>query len=291
MTKRWVTGWRPFVGVGATGMALVCGVATASAQPLTNDPPMAPITIGPVYITPELALREIGVDSNVFNDDRELSDFTATVGADLEGVMLLGSGRVTGFMNTDYVWYQEFASERSINTTAGGQFEVFLAQMRPWVAASYLTTRERAGYEIDARARRNEPAYSGGVDASVGGRTTVAFSANRARTNFAAGEVFDDVPLDAVLNGTTLTYNLAYRMQVTPLTTWSVEGEYVTDRFDTVGDRDANSVRLFTRLLFDPDALIGGSALVGYRAYRPEDARLEPFNGLVAEAQLNYILI
>ena len=279
---------RQAVTLGAVLAALALGTTPLGAQPVVNEQPTAPVQLGPLYLTPALAIRGIGVDSNVFNDDSEEQDLTATIGADLDAVVLLGQGRATGFMNTDYVWYQEFSSERSVNTTTGGRFEVFLTRLHPWVEASLLASRERPGFEIDARARRTEPSYRGGVDLRLGSRSGVAFSARRDRTNFAAGEEFADVALDETLNNTSQAYTVAYRMELTPLTIWSVEAEYQTDRFDTAANRDADSYLTVTRLAFDPDALLAGEVSVGIRDYEPQDPTLEGFRGLVADGALTY---
>jgi len=64
----------------ALGLGLTRG---AAAQSQRNEDPRteAKIHFGPVYVTPEVQLRQIGVDTNVFNSGiNPKSDFTFTVG-------------------------------------------------------------------------------------------------------------------------------------------------------------------------------------------------------------------
>jgi hypothetical protein len=64
-------------------------VLLASAMPVraqTTDPETAPVRLGPFGITPALVLRDLGRDTNVFNErDNPKSDFTLTVVPRLEG--------------------------------------------------------------------------------------------------------------------------------------------------------------------------------------------------------------
>src|SRR5687767_8316148 len=61
----------------------LCSAGISAAQPQGADDPRAQarIHVGPLYVTPGLQLREVGVDTNVFNTNADpKSDFTFTVG-------------------------------------------------------------------------------------------------------------------------------------------------------------------------------------------------------------------
>src|SRR6187397_2160798 len=72
---------------------------------------------GPLYLKPAFLLKELGVDTNVFNAaGRQKSDFTFTVTpqADL-AIPLARRGLVKATLGTDLVYYATYDSERSVD--------------------------------------------------------------------------------------------------------------------------------------------------------------------------------
>jgi hypothetical protein len=75
------------------------------------------LRFGPVYVKPAIRLKELGVDSNVFNQSvDEKSDFTFTVSpqADL-ALPIARLGLVRSTVGTDLVYFAQYASERSVD--------------------------------------------------------------------------------------------------------------------------------------------------------------------------------
>jgi hypothetical protein len=277
------------IAIGLTVFVTLATAAEAQQGPI-NPPPRSPVQIGPIYLTPRFELHEVGVDSNVFNDDREEKDFTATFAAGLEAIVLTGPGRLTTSTTTDYVWYDKFAAERSINNTAVVGFEVFTARLRPWIRAEYTRTRERPGFEIDTRARRKEPILSGGLDLNLGGRTALQFNVRHHTTHFGTDEFYRDVNLSEELDSSSRAYGVAYRMELTPLTTFILKTEIQQDRFEQATARDSRSFMIAPRLELDPDALLAGQIELGFRSFQPDDERLPDYTGLVGSAGVTYTL-
>ena len=264
----------------------------ATAQITENTLPDSPIRIGPVYFTPAFELKDVGFDRNVFNDDAEERDFTATPSAMLEGVMLFGPMRVTGNSNTDYVWYQEFRSERSINNDVKLRLEGFFDRLHPWVTGQYVRTRERVGFEIDSRAQRTESVVESGLDWVVGSRTSLVLSGRLARNEYAGFEQFEGASLSEQLDSEERAYRAGLRFEVTPLTALQVDGEYGTARFSGGGSvRDNDSWSVMPRLTFQPDAVISGELMVGYKTLTPKSPVLETFEGVVALGSLTMSLL
>jgi hypothetical protein len=250
--------------------------------------------VGPLYFTPKVNLKELGVDSNVFNAAGEQkSDFTFTVtpGADVN----LPVARRALFQlrpAADLVWYANYGSERSIDPQLTGRAEIYLRRITLFAEDAYLNTRQRLNYEVDLRARHVEN------DATVGAalRVTPKFSVELAGriddTRFDADEQFDGVRLQRTLNQKTTGYSVAARHRVTPLTTMVVRFEGIDDEFEFSPARDSKSVRIMPGVEFKPRALIKGSAYVGYRKFTPEAAAVLPeFSGLVAQLGLSYTLL
>src|SRR4051794_16718734 len=107
--------------------------------------------LGPLYVTPKIALREFGVDSNVFNTAGEpQSDFTATLVpmADI-WVPVARRALLQTTVATDLVWYADFDSERSIDPNIASRAELYLGRITLFAEGGYLNTRQRLNYEVD----------------------------------------------------------------------------------------------------------------------------------------------
>ena len=114
--------------------------------------------LGPFYVTPRITLRELGVDSNVFNAGGEpQSDFTATVtpSADV-WVPVARRLLLRTTVGSDLVWYTNFDTERSIDPHVSGRAELYLRRITLFVEGAYRNTRQRLNYEVDLRARHIE---------------------------------------------------------------------------------------------------------------------------------------
>ena len=90
------------------------------AFPQTSERlPVAPVRIGLVDLYPTIALTNLGVDNNVFNEPNQAApkrDFTVTVTPAIDVRMRLGRLRLTGTLEEDLVYYRTYASERSANS-------------------------------------------------------------------------------------------------------------------------------------------------------------------------------
>jgi hypothetical protein len=251
-----------------------------------NVPPNSPISIGPILLTPTFELKDIGVDTNVFNNDAEVSDFTATPSVQMVSAMLFGPMRFNGLLNTEYIWYQQFNSERSINNSFVLGLEGFFDRLHPWVNGSFVRTRAREGFEIDARAQRTLPTISAGLDWVVGSRTALALSSELARSEYAVFEEFGGANLSEQLNNSTQSFTGGLKFDLTPLTMLRVDADYSTASFagNSVRDNDAWSIE--PSLTFQPDAYISGRMMVGFKTLTPRSPELEDFVGFVAQGEV-----
>ena len=149
---------------------LLAGPAAAQQVPTASDDPVAnaPIRLGALAFDPRIALTSLGVDTNVFNSATDpQSDFTFGLKPGTDMYLRTGRGLLTVAGNLEYVYFNEFEAERSVNSDVLGRYELRFNRFRPYGSASWLDTRERPGYEIDARARHYEAEYHAGGDLRV----------------------------------------------------------------------------------------------------------------------------
>ena len=89
--------------------------------------------------------------------------------------------------------------------------------------ASYLSTRERPGFEIDVRSQRYETAGNGAAEIRVLPKTFVGLRASRTKVDYDQDAVFLGNSLQFALNRTMTVGALTSRYRLTPLTALTVD--------------------------------------------------------------------
>lgn len=268
--------------------------STASAQqvPEPGDDPVAAarIHIGALGLTPRVGLTNFGWDTNVFNEvSNPKKDFTFTV-APGSGVWLrTGRGLVSLDGSVELVYFHTYDTERSVNGGGSLQYEWRFNRLRPYAAARGLNTRQRPGFEIDARARHYETELRVGSDLRVASKSTVRLELRHLDYRFAGDAVFGGRPLYQELNRTARAAELSWRQRLTALTTWLARTSVETERFEFEQVRNSDSLRVASGFELGRFALIRGSAFVGYRKLKPADGGVLPeFSGVTADVGVAY---
>jgi hypothetical protein len=276
------------------GVAMHLSASIAWAQPSAPDQdPLEsmPFRFGPMGLSPTLSITEFGVDSNVFNDPVDpRDDFTMTIVPRLLARLRSRYVQVSGSVATGFVYFHEFDEERSINFNADVRGDFELGRFRPYVSASFLDTHDRLNAELDIRAPRTQTSVAGGARVLVSPRTGLVFNARHSRLDFEEGSIFEGVPISQTMNSTTNTVDGGLEFYLTPLTTLTVTGTVVRDRFEQSPERNADSFEILPTLKFDAPAIIQGTFMVGYRRFEPDDPILTGYTGVVARGSLTYSL-
>jgi hypothetical protein len=273
-------------------LTLTLVAAPARAQSVDEDPSStARLRLGPLAVTPSIALTNLGIDTNVFNEERQPKrDFTATLAPQAEAWLRLGRARLSSRTRAEYVYFQKYVGERSVNTDSQVRLELPLNRVRPFVEASFLNSRQRPGYEIDARARRIEESMMLGGEIRILGKTWLELAGHRSRVDFDADAEFRGTRLRDVLNRDVERVSAALRYRLTPLTTIILVADAQRDRFDLSPARDSKSLRIIPGVEFAPRALVSGRAFLGYRRFDALGAGVPDTGGLNASVDLGYAL-
>jgi hypothetical protein len=282
-------------------MAFVVFVAASAVEASAQSPPEGgpdPATervrIGPVWMNPRIALTNLGIDTNVFNvpeSQHPQSDFTVTVTPSTDLWLPLGRSWLNATVKEDVVWYQKYDSERSANTGYIVNWRLPLNRLIVTLSPKYLSTRERPGYEIDARAQRNEFGGTGAIELRALAKTSVAVNASWAKVSFDKGAVFRGRSLRDELSRVSLGVGLSLKHQLTPLTSLSLDASRVQDRFDLSPLRDSDSTVVGGSIAFDPAALLKGTVRFGYRDFQSLSADVPGYQGATASVDLAYTLL
>ncbi len=260
----------------------------------SQDPSKARVHLGPLTLNPTIALTNLGVDTNVFNQadsDVPKQDFTMTLTPQTDLSMRLGATRLNANVRADLVWFQKYASERSANTSYRLGWYVPLNRLTLTATGSRLSTRERPGFEIDARSQRYETGYGGTAELRATAKTYIGIRGDWRRVDFDKAAVFLGTNLHDELNRIEQSGAVTVRHELTPLTTLTFAASQENDRFAYSPLRDANSTSFTGTVALDPFALIKGSATVGYRHFAPVSRGLPDYRGMMAGADLSYVLL
>jgi hypothetical protein len=79
------------------------------------------------------------------------------------------------------------------------------------------------------------------------------------------------------------------RFLLTPLTTFMLTSEAERTRFDFSPLRDSDGLRVTAGFEFQPDALLGGRASVGYRRFKSLAPDVPEYQGIAAAVSLAYV--
>lgn len=271
---------------------MVLGTASPGAQ----APPVLPSTrvlqAGPASLYPVISLRDVGTDSNVYNDGTSpKEDFTYTFTSRLHAVVPIGGSRLVASGAGDFIYYRTYSDQSSLNAFFSGRYDIVDARVRPFVSTTLATHRERQGLEIDARARQTQTMLMFGSDVELTAITSLTGWVRRENIEWDHGEYYNGVSLANQLNSTADVLAAGARFRFTPFTTVTAVAEIQRDRFETSPERDADSLRIAPSVEFDNGSALTGHAQGGYRSFRPLNAALEGYDGLVASAGLRYALL
>jgi hypothetical protein len=279
-------------------LSLVLLVAPASfAQGVGDggpDPAAVRLRLGPFWVDPTVSMPNIGIDTNVFNDPLNVTpkkDFTFDLFPKAELWLRMGRTWVFGSVAEEIIWYQKYTSERSVNSTYRIGWKAPLNRVVLTTSATRMNTKARPGFEIDVRAQRVEPLYTGSIEVRGFAKTFLGVRGSWNQVRFDEGAVFNGSSLAEQLDRTVRIAAITLRHELTPLTSITFSGGRSEQRFKSAPLRNSTSSDYSVGLLFDPAALIKGSATVGYTVYTPEASDLAGYRGSTAEAGLTYTLL
>jgi hypothetical protein len=272
--------------------AVLC-TSPVAAQNIPEPDPDAEATtrFGPLSMKSTFALSNLGVDTNVFNvDDANgpQTDSTLTFTPTTDLWLRMGRTWISSTIDVDWVYYRRFASERSVNSTYQVDVSRAVNRLALMAGAERVSTRERPGFEIDARSKRLETAFEGEATIRALPRTRFGAKAWRRRIEFDQAAVFRDINLGEALDRTSTGDAFVMHYDMTPLTNLSLEVGRERERFVSSQLRDSDSTRVTGSVTLRPRALISGSASFGYRDFKPLTGDVPAYQGPTGAVDLSF---
>jgi hypothetical protein len=271
-------------GVGAVAQEINGGPDTSAVR----------VRIGPLLMNPSVSITNIGIDRNVFNDPPDRlpkEDFTVTVTPLTDMWLRLGPTWLSGTLAESVNWYQKYSSERNATNSYKLGWTVPGSRVSFRVDGSYLSSRDRPGFEIDTRAGRKETMFKGALEWRAMSKSFVGVTAARQQTRFDDEARYLGVNLQTSLNRVDSTYGLNLRHQLTPLTSITFGATRANAQFEYAPERNSASTSALMSVAFLPAALLKGGFTVGYSDFKPVDAALPGYQGFIGTVDLTYILL
>lgn len=269
-------------------VATAAGAQTAQSEAISPEPASRPITLGSLQVYPAISLRDVGLDSNIYNSSvRGREDFTYTVAPRVRAELPLGDARLVGTGGLGFVFFHTSKDQESLNGAASGLFEVREGRIRPSLQGGFSRSRERRG-DIDVRALSLSTNGRAGVDVGVSGVTSLTTWVVREKTAYASGEQFLSQNLSDQLDRETTTFAAGARFDLTPLTSVVAAAALEQVRFTVNRTRDADSWKFVPTVSFAEGAILNGQAFAGVRDFRPLTNAMPPFRGLVAGGDIRF---
>jgi hypothetical protein len=288
--------------VRRTLATMVCVLSVASAVaaqgnvgtgPLTTaltdaEPQSGTLTLGRVKLAPGVVVREIGWDSNVFDEaENPKEDFIISIAPDVSAFARLRFLQLSAYGGLDFNYFAEYEDERSAGHAVRVRADVLLSRLRPFFGAGQTAVRTRPNGEIDVRADRVENELSGGLAFDLSPTALIYGSAYRFTTEFR--DAFEEgVNLGVTLNRERAEYSGGVRMELTPLLAMTLFGSYGEDRFEGAPLRDGDSMSANASFRFAPDAVVTGLATISYKDFKPVDPLVERFRGVTGSVNIVY---
>lgn len=272
--------------------------AAVGSGPLTStladtEPATGVLSVGPVRLAPGIVIREIGWDSNVFDEteaEGPKSDFVLAAMPDVAAFARLRFFKVSAYAGSELAYYHQYQSEQSIGHAVRARVDLLLSRVRPFFGVGDTKTRTRPNGEITARANRKEEELSGGVAFELGTYSSIFASTIRTKSTFK--DAFEEtLDLGQSLTREGVEYSGGVRTELTPLAALTVTAGVREDTFRFLPLRNAESRIATATLKIDAAAVVTGAVMVGFNDFKAVDPRVKPFRGLTGSVGLAYSLL
>ena len=241
------------------------------------------VYIGPVGVTPSVALFNVGVDTNVFNEAADPQSDTAFILQPEAGVTLdAGAVRGGGSTRGRYLYFDKYSDERSLDVNADGGLEAAFDRFTPWARGLVDGGRRRINHEIDLRARQLTSGIQVGVGVRVAERTVASLAVGRSDYGFGSAEFFRGANLQELLNRKAISTTIEARQTLTASIGALGQVNVTGQRFRFAPQRDVDILRLQTGVITNAGDRAAGTIRIGYLRLNAVGTAIADYRGFVA---------
>jgi hypothetical protein len=253
-----------------------------------TQPTTGVLRIGRVFLAPGMVIREIGWDSNVFDEVSDpKEDYVAAIAPDVSAFSRLRFVQLSAYGGGYFNYFKTYDQERSIGSQLRARADILMSRVRPFIGAGRTQLRTRPNGEIDVRADRIEKELSAGLAFDLSPYSLIYGSAYSFKTEF-EDALEKGIDLGQTLNRERREYQGGLRIEVTPISSLTLFAAYGTDRFKGAPFRDGDSMAANASLHIGSEAMISGTINIAYKDFKPVDPLVERFRGVTGVINLTY---
>ena len=280
------------VAAAVLSAALSLSASTWRGEALLREAGLAPWTLGPFRLQPQIVLSDLGYDSNIYHQPEAVGDYSFTAGPRINAFLPIKKKIVFTLSESPrYVYYFETARERAWNNFLSGRAAFLFNRFFVQVGAHADDARQRWSYEIDVRPRLKDTGY----DALLVWQPTrkTAFSLGFKRSRFRYEELGDEsFHFAERLNRDETAVTLAFEKRLGTRTRFFLEGEGARADFEQPGNpRDALSLAGYGGFEFSAQGRVRGRLRLGWKLFRPRAEGQPEYEGLVGDSSVSVSLL
>jgi len=254
--------------------------------------------IGPFRIFPQILLRNVGVDNNVYRQPERLDpvkDFTFTISLPITTHLLVRDWMILSFLTTpEYVFFAHEERERSFNYSYMPAIKMLVLK-RLTLSGSYLyqKARVRATSEFDDRVGETRNEARAQVFYETARRTSLGFTGTLRDLKYEDVEQpGQEISYSRNLNRTERMGQLELYYQAFTDSFFFVNWEYGEYDFEYPETqwRNSYSYAIYSGLQFPLLGRIRGVLSLGYKILKPYKSKKQSFAGIVGNIRLEYRL-
>ncbi len=251
--------------------------------------------IGPFRLYPQIRLRNIGYDGNVFRQHEDydpVSDYTATISPVLQVHTLFSNWLILSLEeNPEYIHYFKVKRERALNNSITQGIKILL--MKRFVLSGrylYQNRTRRASSEFDVRVDELTKGYKGRIFYETARRTMIGLSGSIRKTSYEDITLpEEEIYLSRLLNREERSGSMEFYYRLFSRSTFFITAGYTEYRFDDIETqwRNSHSYKVSTGLRFPLLGRMRGTVSVGYKQLVPQTKDLKGFSGFVGSSSLD----
>jgi len=254
--------------------------------------------IGPFRIFPQILLRNVGYDNNVYRQPDYLNpigDYTFTIGLPITAHLLVRDWMILSFTTTpEYVFFVQQERERSFNYNYRPAIKMLVLK-RLTLSGSYLYQkgRVRATSEFNDRVGETRNETQAQIFYETERRTSFGFTGTLRDLKYEDAEQPGlQVSYSRNLNRTERIGQLELYYQVFTDSFFFVNWGYADYDFEYPETqwRNSYSYAIYSGLQFPLLGRIRGVLSLGYKILEPYKSKRQSFSGLVGNVRLEYRL-
>lgn len=262
----------------------------AHAQYTRTELPESRFHLGPIGLSPRLALVNAGHDSNVYQSGAPVSDSSVVVRGALRSTAAFRQRlRVVSRGWVDYSLFVRQDDETAFDPGADARVELDLSALTFVGGAGIFRARQLYSIDLDQRVLREERFVYGGAEWRPGSSLSFSAGAETRSFRYDPGLPAEEASAARILDRDGLTARAQLRYRLTSLTTLVGSADLLEDEFQTApaGLGATRSYRYLGGFEFGERALISGRLLAGVRDIPQRSAgTLPPYRSAAAVVEL-----